>query len=284
MLRSPDRTLALSAHLWLHAIVSGLVVDRLQHRLGPSAAIVAAPALRLLVVLVLVEVVHAEAARGVRVEQTRSRAEARWRPVLSAALIRRHERTVGLRLLRRVGNRLALRVHALRPVRLDVLAAEDVPAVGAIEHEEPAVAARLREQLARLPVDLAVDEHRRLRRVPVVRVVRRRLEVPRQLPRVRIERDDRLGEEIVALPLAAVDHRLRVSGAEVDQIQIGVVCRRPPGHAAAVRGRFIGRPRSWPPAYPAPDRCTSATDARRSRDRATRCSRGCRDRRRSRRR
>jgi hypothetical protein len=34
-----------------------------------------------------------------------------------------------------------------------------------------AVAGRLRQQCARLPVDLPVDQHRRLRRAPLVRVL-----------------------------------------------------------------------------------------------------------------
>src|SRR5262245_47072084 len=58
--------------------LAGAVVDRLQHRLGPAAAIVAAPSLRLLVVLVLVEVVHAEGTCGVGVEESSERTEA-WR-------------------------------------------------------------------------------------------------------------------------------------------------------------------------------------------------------------
>ena len=68
-----------------------------------------------------------------------------------------------------------------------MLRRQEVLAVRAIEQEEVAVAVRLRQQLARLPVDDAVDEHRRLRGVPVVRVVRRHLVVPRQLAGVRID-------------------------------------------------------------------------------------------------
>ena len=71
--------------------------------------------------------------------------------------------------------------------------------VDAIDGEEVAVARGGRDQLARPAVDHAVDEDRRLRRVPVVRVVRRRLVVPRHLAGIDVDRDERAREEVVAL-------------------------------------------------------------------------------------
>src|SRR5678815_4679007 len=97
---------------------------------------------------------------------------------------------------------------------------DSVLAVRAVEDEEPAVAACLRQQLARLAVDRTVEEHGRLRGIPVVRVVRRRLEVPDQLSGVGIERDDRLGEQVVALPLATVDHRLGVTAVSYTHLTL----------------------------------------------------------------
>src|SRR5688572_21179412 len=61
--------------------LAGLVIDRLQHSFRPASTIVAAPPLWLLVILVLIEVVHAEGAHGVCVEEACGRAETRVRPV-----------------------------------------------------------------------------------------------------------------------------------------------------------------------------------------------------------
>src|SRR5204863_511912 len=72
--------------------LAGLVVDGLQHLLRVAAAIRAAPSLR--VVGGIVDVVHAEGARRVDVEEAGQRTEARGRPVRGAALIRRHQRAV----------------------------------------------------------------------------------------------------------------------------------------------------------------------------------------------
>ena len=152
------------------AHLAGLVVDRLQHRFGVAAAISAAPSLGILVRIV--DVVDAERARGADVEESRQGAETGRRPVGRAALIGRHERAVELRILGRIRNRLALGVIALGPVRLDVFRRDDGFSRGAIEDEEVAIARGLRDELARLAVDLGIEHHRRLRRVPIVRVVR----------------------------------------------------------------------------------------------------------------
>ena len=65
------------------------------------------------------------------------------------------------------------------------LAWSEVLAGDAVEDEEVAVARRLQHQLARAAVERRVHEHRRLRRVPVVRVVRRRLRSARPACRCR---------------------------------------------------------------------------------------------------
>ena len=53
------------------------------------------------------------------------------------------------------------------------LLVSEVLARDAIEHEEVAVACRGHHELPHAPVERRVHEHRRLRRVPVVHVVRR---------------------------------------------------------------------------------------------------------------
>ena len=82
------------------------VVDGFGHRLRPSAAIGASPALRVGAGIENVE--HAERARGVHVEQAGLRAHARRRPVGRALAVGRDERTVFLRHLRRVRASAAL--------------------------------------------------------------------------------------------------------------------------------------------------------------------------------
>src|SRR6478736_4268317 len=83
-----------------------------------------------------------------------------------------------LRPLRGIGNGLPLVVVSQLPVRLDELARDDGLAVRAIQHEELPIAGRLREELPRLTVDGTIEYDSGLRRIPVVRVVGRSLEVP----------------------------------------------------------------------------------------------------------
>ena len=104
------------------------------------------------------------------------------------------------------------------------------------------VARRLRNQLALLPVDLVVDEHGRLRRVPVVRIVRGGLEMPDHLARVGIHRDDRPGEEVVSRPILVRDDGLGIAGRDVDVVELRIVGDRLPCHAAAMPGHFLVRP------------------------------------------
>ena len=106
----------------------------------------------------------------------------------------------------------------------------------AIDDEEVAVARGRRDQLARPAIELAVDEHRRLRRVPVVRVVRRGLVVPRHLARIDIQGDERAGEEIVQ-SLSAGRRRIgggRVAGAEDVEAGLGIVRARNPRMTATM--------------------------------------------------
>ena len=91
-------------------------------------------------------------------------------------------------------------------------------AVGAIEHVEEAVAIGHHHDLARLAGDREVGEHRNLVRVPVVRVVRRELEVPLQRAGVGVERDERARVEVVALAIVAVEIGVRIAGAPVDEV------------------------------------------------------------------
>ena len=150
------------------------------------------------------QIEHVEAVVLLDVEEAGVRRVRRRRPVRHAAFDRRHERAGNRRFLRRIRIDLARRPLAERPVRRRaVLARDEVLAGDAIERVEVAVARRGRHELARLAVDRRVDQDRRLRRIPVVRVVHRRLEVPRHLAGVDVDRDQRAGEQVVALAAGA---------------------------------------------------------------------------------
>src|SRR5581483_3134061 len=99
----------------------------------------------------------------------------------------------------------------------------------AVEHVEPAGLRRLRDPL----VPAGVEEHDRARGVVVPDVVMDLLEVPLELPRLQVERDDRGGVEVLAGPLAAVPVRAGVAGREVDEPELRVDGRRLPDGGAA---------------------------------------------------
>ena len=92
---------------------------------------------------------------------------------------------------------------------------QNVLARASVEHEEVSVAARLREQFAMHAVIHVVEQYRRLHRVPVVRVVRRGLEVPVQLARVGIQRHDGARIEVVSFTDITVQHGIRIPDAPV---------------------------------------------------------------------
>ncbi len=80
-----------------------------------------------------------------------------------------------------------------------------------------------------------IREHDVLSRGEVPRLARRRLVVPHVLAGVRLERDDRAQEQVVAAARAAVllIPRRAVAGADVQQIELRVVRHRIPDRAAA---------------------------------------------------
>ena len=223
--------------------LAGLVIDGLQR--APDVAHVAfgrGPSLRTRVCICEIE--ETVGLRRADVEQPRIGVEARRRPVGGATRARRHERSRHNRILRGIADRLSLCVDLLRPVRrVDHPRRQDVLAVGAIEQEEMSVATRLRDELARTSVDDAVDQHGRLRGVPLVCVVRRHLIGPHHLAGVGVQRHDRAGPQIVARPALTRQHRLRIAGPDVIEVQLGIVRAGQPRHAAAARHLVLAGPR-----------------------------------------
>src|SRR5690606_25254069 len=83
-----------------------------------------------------------------------------------------------------------------RPDRLAGLALEDV---------DITLLARLRDDVDLAAVAAQRQQLRRLRKIQIPEVVTDRLEMPEPLAGTRIERDDAVPEEIVAVPIAAVE-------------------------------------------------------------------------------
>src|SRR5262249_1887353 len=100
-----------------------------------------------------------------------------------------------------------------RPVGLYEGCGQQVLAVGAIEDEEVSVAAGLSDELTLLAFEFGVEKDGRLDGVPVVRVVRRGLEIPGKFAGVDVQGDDRFGVEIGAGTAATCEHGLRIAGA-----------------------------------------------------------------------
>ena len=149
-----------------------------------------------------------------------------------AANRRRDDVAFGARLGAGFQNRPAVRIEAAVPrLRHEGRPREEL-AVRPIEHVEVAVAIGVHQQLPRLAVEGAIDEHHVLVRVPVVRVVRRELVVPLACAGRRIERDHRTAEQVVALTHGAVVERTRIADRPIHQIEVGIVRAGQPGRAA----------------------------------------------------
>ena len=143
--------------------------------------------------------------------------------------------------LARVGvgldDRPAVGADGLGPRRLDERPRGQQLAVGAVERVEEAVAVGEQQRLLAHAVDRRLGQHRHLRRVPVVHVVRRELVVPLERAGVGVERDDRVGVEVVAVAIVAVEIGAGIAGAPVDQVERRIVGAGDPGGAAAALPR-----------------------------------------------
>ena len=117
-----------------------------------------------------------------------------------------------------------------------VLGRDHVLTGDAIDGVEVAVPRRGGDQLAGLAVDHRVDQDRRLRRVPVVHVVRGGLEVPRHLAGVDVDRDQRAREQVVPLAASLREGRRRIAGAEDVQLGLRIVDAGQPRLRPAVTG------------------------------------------------
>ena len=138
-------------------------------------------------------------------------------------------------------NRAAICANSTRPRQAsNEFLGEQQFAVGAIEDVEKTVPVRMQKQLSLLSAIRGVDEDIGLGRIPIANIVRRELVVPLQFSGGRIEREDTVGEQIVAAALAIIGIRPRIAGGPVERIGLGIVGTGLPGPAPARRdGRSL---------------------------------------------
>src|SRR3954453_12926249 len=95
-----------------------------------------------------------ETLHRIQVEKSSTRVKGRCRPICSAAVIRRHQRTPDLRLLQWIGNGRAIGTKPEESVRrFDERLRENVLPIRTIQQEEVAVSACLCEKFSWLPID-----------------------------------------------------------------------------------------------------------------------------------
>ncbi len=91
-----------------------------------------------------------------------------------------------------------MRVNSGSPCLVDERCRCQVLSVRSIQQEVKPVTAGLREQFPFLALEFGVEQDWRLHRIPVVHVMRRGLEMPRQLPGVRVQRHYRARIKVIA--------------------------------------------------------------------------------------
>ena len=189
------------------------------------------------------EIVHRVAVLRGNVHQAGIGTVSRRRPVRHALIGGRDQRATRIEILGGIAHGLALGVDALGPIRgFAELRGHQMFAGEAIQREEVTVAAGLQHQLARAAVELAIDQNRRLRRIPIVSIVRRGLVIPGDLAGFDVDGDDGTRIQVVAVAAGAGGvGRRRIAGADDVEMRVGIIRARHPHVAAAMpRGIEIG--------------------------------------------
>src|SRR5690606_41100788 len=113
----------------------------------------------------------------------------------------------------------------------------------ALEDVDISLLARLRDDVDLAAVAAQRQQLRRLRKIQIPEVVTDRLEMPEPLAGTRIERDDAVPEEIVAVPIAAVEVVARGARRDEHDAALDVDRRFAPVVHASERVRGVVRPR-----------------------------------------
>src|SRR5437899_11221193 len=138
-------------------------------------------------------------------------------------------------------NRTALRINAPRPIELlhERKSGEEF-SIGAVQNVERPSAIGLDKQSSRLLPVVRVDQDGSLRSVVVIQVVRRKLKIPFELSRIRVQGQNTSGVKIVPMARTAIKIGSGIAGAPINCIQFGIVCAWHPGGAAAALVQFAG--------------------------------------------
>ncbi len=153
-----------------------LVVDRFQHALAPHPVVGAGPAKRAVGRLGEVDPV---ARMRIHNEQTRSE-DRNSANGSSSSRLHRERSTVRPEPVLYRDWEWAVPAYQppspSSPVRRDVV--KRLLPIGPVQHEEVAVPRSLHQHLTRLPVEVGIDQHGSLHRVPIVGIMRGRLKGP----------------------------------------------------------------------------------------------------------
>src|SRR5271169_27512 len=147
-----------------------------------------------------------------------------------------------LKLLRRIvlDGLAGLRIDAFGPIQVfDVLSSADEGAISAVQRVIKSVAGEMAQHLAWLTVDRDVVQHLRADFVIIVLVVRCVLKIPDDLAGIGVDRERRIGVQIVARAILGVEHGGRLTRAPIHQICGCIICTGIPEGAAAGLPRVV---------------------------------------------
>src|ERR1700704_4430254 len=145
-----------------------LIIDGLNYPLAPNIVVRACPSVDSIGWLRKVDAV---AGVGVHDKQTISGVEARGTVVGHTALVGGNQASIGRWFLGGIWNRSAFLIDAKRPVHRPERSGQKILPVRAVENKEVAVARGLHQHLLGFAVELSIDQHWGLDRIPVVRIV-----------------------------------------------------------------------------------------------------------------
>lgn len=161
-------------------------------------------------------------------------------PICGAPVRRTHFNSVLIG-HRPCADRPAILIDPFGPIQLlRELFCEKEMAVRSVQDIEEAVAIGGHNEFARPPPESCIDKDGRLRGVVVVQIVRAELEVPFELSRIWIQRQQGTGIKVVAGAHAGVVIGRGIAGAPVEDIEIGIVGTRDPRGPAAVQVEVPG--------------------------------------------
>ena len=84
-------------------------------------------------------------------------------------------------------------------------------------------------------LERGINQQQRLLRIPIPQIVRRELKVPAKLARLRVERDNRVGIQVVSLTAAAIGVGIRVSRGPEERPRLRIVAAGQPRRTATLR-------------------------------------------------